>query len=196
MINLQNLTVRYDKKNVITDLSFSFESGKKYAIMGESGCGKTTLLNSIAGLIKHKSGEIIRSSEKISYVFQEPRLLPWLNILDNVTIVKDGSMEKAKEILCKLGLSDALELFPDELSGGMKQRASIARALVYEPDILLLDEPFRALDDATRKYVADYIFENIKDKLVIFVTHDKKDADYADITLNFSTNVKTELIPW
>ncbi len=196
MIRFDGVTFTYERKEIFKDLSFIFEAGKRYAIMGESGVGKTTILNLASGLIKPVTGKIERSSDHVSVVFQDPRLFPWLNVLDNASIVKDGSEEKARQLLSSLGLGDALELFPDELSGGMKQRVSIARALIYEPDILLLDEPFRALDDVTRQTVADTVFENMKDKLVIFATHDKTDAKYADILLNLTTSGISEITVW
>lgn len=196
MIELQNVSIRFEGKDIIKNLSYTFEIGKKYAIMGESGVGKTTLLNLISGILKASDGKIVRKSEKMSFVFQEPRLFPWLDVLGNVKIVKDNSDQEARYILSALGLEDSLELFPSELSGGMKQRVSIARALVYDPEILLLDEPFKALDEGTRKQVADLVFEKMKDKLVIFVTHDKEDLKYADTVLNLKGFPASQLIPW
>ncbi len=196
MIKLENVSVAFEKKEVIKDLSYTFEDGKKYAIMGNSGVGKTTLLNVISGLLEAQSGSIIRSNDNMSFVFQEPRLFPRLSALDNVAVVKDGSERVAGELLAELGLGDSLELFPAELSGGMKQRVSIARALAYEPDILILDEPFRALDPSTRKAVAETVFDRMRGKLVIFVTHDKDDLQYADTTLILRQSETTELVPW
>ncbi len=187
MISINNVSVAYQNKSVLDGLSFIFEDGRKYAIMGESGCGKTTLLNTIAGLIKPNKGNIISDKQKIAYVFQDPRLFPWLTVMQNITLVSSlppkEAQEKAMDILRNLGLEDSADKYPEELSGGMKQRVSIARALVYDYDILLLDEPFRALDEDTAQKTAKYIFTDAKEKTVIFVTHDKNDIKYADCLL-------------
>ena len=189
MIVLNDITVNFGEKTVLENLSAAFEDGQKYAVMGQSGCGKTTILNVISGLIKAKSGNVQNTvGNKISYVFQEPRLYDWMNVTENVSIVsplpKKKAYERAKEILASLGLEDSLDLFPAELSGGMKQRVSIARAIAYEPDILLLDEPFKALDEEMKKSVAEYLFSVMVGKTVIMVTHDLSDTYYTDYTVN------------
>ncbi len=190
MIRFDSVSLSYGDKKIIDRLSFCFESGKKYALMGESGIGKTTILGIIAGLKKAENGTVERDSDKVSYVFQDARLFPWLTVLENVMLVSNAPKEKARAqataLLAELGLSDTLDMYPEELSGGMKQRVSIARALMYNYDILLLDEPFRALDEVTAKQVAEYIFDVSRDKTVIFVTHDKSDAQYADYLVNIS----------
>ena len=192
MIRLDSVSLSFGDKKIIDNLSIDFERGKKYALMGESGIGKTTILGVVSGLLKVEKGIVTRDSDKISYVFQDARLFPWLTVLENVTLVSNDGKgkhdERALEILGKLGLSDALNMYPEELSGGMKQRVSIARALMYEHEILLLDEPFRALDETTAKQVAEYLFSVEKDKTVIFVTHDKNDISYADYVVNLSTS--------
>ena len=187
MIVLNNITVKFGEKTVLENLNVSFDEGKKYAIMGPSGCGKTTILNVISGLIKVKSGSVQDTQKnKISYVFQEPRLYDWMNVTENVSIAsslpKKKADERAREILTSLGLEDSLDLFPAELSGGMKQRVSIARAIAYDPDILLIDEPFKALDEDMKKSVAEYLFSVMEDKTVIMVTHDASDTYYTDHT--------------
>lgn len=190
MIKLDNISLSFGDKKIIDCLSFSFVKGKKYALMGESGIGKTTILEIIAGLLKTNSGTVMLNSDKISYAFQDDRLFPWLTVIENVILVSDGSKNVAKtraaEILDRLGVGDILNMYPEELSGGMKQRVSIARALMYDADILLLDEPFRALDEVTAKQVAEYVFSFSKEKTVIFVTHDKNDTVYADYVINIS----------
>lgn len=196
MIKLSDLSVSFDGKIVLDKISFEFEEGKKYAIMGESGIGKTTVLNAIAGLVAISNGSVKSNSDRISYVFQEPRLFEWLTVLDNVLLVMDSPLLNAREralgILEKLGLKDCVSMYPSELSGGMKQRLSLARAIAYSPDVLLMDEPFRALDEKTAQEVASYIFDVLKEKTVIFVTHDKNDLKYADclITLKSSSNME------
>jgi len=197
VITLKNISVSFDKKAVIKDLSFTFESGKKYAIMGESGSGKTTVLNVISDLIKPQSGEVLKNNDcKIAYVFQEPRLFDWMSVLENVSIAKtDAQSNKAiaEELLINLGLAESLNQFPPELSGGMKQRVSIARAMAYEPDVILLDEPFKALDAQTKKYVATYLFDFCKDKTVIMVTHDESDLEYVHEVLKIENTPVTSL---
>ncbi len=185
MITLKNISVSFGKKIVIDNLSFNFENGKKYAIMGESGSGKTTIFNVISGLLKPQNGDVLKDENcKVAYVFQEPRLFDWLTVLENVSIAteleKSEGEELAKKLLTDLGLEDSFYHYPTELSGGMKQRVSIARAIAYEPNVILLDEPFKALDSETKKHVANYLFDFCKDKTVIMVTHDNCDLEYAD----------------
>ena len=199
MIKLTDISVNFDKKSVIDNLNFTFEKGTKYAILGESGCGKTTILNVIASLIKPRHGTVEKDKDlKVSYVFQEPRLFEWQTVSENVTMVIDKPKYEAdkiaRDLLSKLGLADSLSLYPNELSGGMKQRVSIARALAFEPDILLLDEPFRALDNETKDKVADYVFNAMNNKTVIMVTHDESDIKYADQIIKINTSPITELV--
>ena len=198
MIALRNITVKFDKKVVLDNLSFEFKSGVKYALMGESGSGKTTILNAISRLIKFDGEVDVSQGEKISYVFQEPRLFDWLAVLENVSLVmdlpKDEAREKAKKLLYELGLEDSLDLYPTELSGGMKQRVSIARALAFEPTVLLLDEPFRALDADTKQKVASYVFDYMKNKTVIMVTHDDTDTSFVDTVLKVGNYPINEIL--
>ena len=199
MIKLTDISVNFDKKSVIDNLNFTFEKGTKYAILGESGCGKTTILNVIANLIKPQHGTVEKDKDlKVSYVFQEPRLFEWQTVSENVTMVIDKPKYEgdkiARDLLSKLGLADSLSLYPNELSGGMKQRVSIARALAFEPDILLLDEPFRALDNETKDKVADYVFNAMNNKTVIMVPHDESDIKYADQIIKINTSPITELV--
>ena len=198
MIVLNDITVSFDEKTVLENFSATFEDGKKYAIMGQSGIGKTTILNVISGLVKTRSGSVKNTSgNKLSYIFQEPRLYEWLNVTENVSIVsplpKKQADGKAKEILTVLGLGDSLDSLPKELSGGMKQRVSIARAIAYEPDVLLLDEPFKALDDEMKRSVAEYLFSAMDGKTVIMVTHDATDTVYTDFTAHISSTPITSM---
>ena len=130
--------------------------------------------------------------KRISYVFQEPRLFEWLTALENVSIV--SNKEKAKKLLSLMGLEDAFDKYPTELSGGMKQRVSIARALAYEPDLILLDEPFKGLDEELRREVADTLFKKVKGKTTILVSHDKEDMKYADTILTLTPSPKSSLV--
>lgn len=194
MIKFEDISLRFGKNTVIDRLSFEFEEGKVTAILGESGIGKTTLLNIIAGLMKPSDGKIITDHQRLSYIFQEARLLPWLTALENVATVSNE--KKAKEMLLLMGLSDSLDKYPAELSGGMKQRVSIARALSYEPDVILMDEPFASLDKERRDTVADTLFELLKGKTAIIVTHDMTDTKYADNVLTLTAPPNTTLIPF
>ena len=149
MIRLDRVTRRFDGKTVISDLSFTFPDRGVFALMGPSGSGKTTLLRLLAGLDVPDGGSIESTHQKTAVAFQEHRLLPWLNCEDNLKLVlskNKNSSVSAQEWLEAMELTDATKLFPKELSGGMKQRLSLARALCFGGDLLLLDEPFSALD--------------------------------------------------
>lgn len=196
MIKLEHLFVRYEKQTVINDLSFTFEEGHVYGIVGESGIGKTTLINVIAGLLRFDEGEAICSQEKTGYVFQEPRLFPWMTALENVKCVCNDE-EKARYYLSML-LADSEDKLPDELSGGMKQRVSIARALAYEPQLLLLDEPFKGLDEETKKEVMEKVAALLKGKTAILITHSPDELYICDRVLrltNDGTTLLTEVFP-
>lgn len=191
MLNIKNLSYKYGDSIVIDDLSYEFKCGKVTAIIGESGIGKTTLVNLIANLLPAPAETIITDLSKIGYVFQEPRLFDWMSALENVSTVSNE--ETARKILIKMGLGDALSKYPSELSGGMKQRVAIARALAYDPDLIILDEPFKGLDIETRREISEFVFETLKNKTVIIVTHDTADLDFADIVLELTTSPKTKL---
>ena len=194
MIKFDELSLKFGENTVIDRLSYDFEDGKVTAILGESGIGKTTLLNLIAGLQKATDGKIITECGRLSYVFQEARLFPWLSALENVATVSNE--KKAKEMLALMGLSDSLDKYPAELSGGMKQRVSIARALAYDPDVILMDEPFASLDKERRGSVSDLLFEMIRGKTAIIVTHDMTDIKYADTVLTLTAPPNTKLLSY
>lgn len=174
------------------DVSFHVDEGEFVAIVGPSGCGKSTLLSLIAGLISPSSGLIyingkdIKSSGKnIGYMLQKDHLLDWRDTLKNVTLgleiqhkLSDNSYVQINELLNTYGLITFQNSFPSELSGGMRQRAALIRTLLLEPDILLLDEPFSALDYQTRLEVADDIWGIIRKekKTAILITHDISEA--------------------
>ena len=192
MLNIKDLSYRYGKNTVIDDLSYEFECGKVTAITGESGVGKTTLVNLIADLLHAPTGTIISDFKKIGYVFQEPRLFDWMTALENVSTVSNEDI--ARELLCKMGLEDAISKYPAELSGGMKQRVAIARALAYGADLIILDEPFKGLDPEKRRDVSEFVFKALKNKTVIMVTHDVADLEFADVVLELTSPPKSKLV--
>ena len=162
------------------------------ALVGTSGCGKSTLLRIISGLEQPSQGEVILDGEKVSspssniaMVFQEPRLMPWLSVYENIRLVlldlpDSEQINRIEDALSKVGLSEFRDALPRQLSGGMAQRAAIARALVRQPEILLLDEPFSALDNFTRAGLQTHLLELWSQSrfTLVFVTHDIEEAIY------------------
>lgn len=184
ILKLNNISKSFGKQTVLKDFSYTFPEKGIVAIMGPSGCGKTTLLRIIAGLEKLNAGTIEKSDNvTISYVFQEARLFPEISTLKNVECCCDNT-EKAKKLLDKVMLSEFLNHLPAELSGGMQQRVSLARALSVDADIILLDEAFKSQDEAMRELLYDIIRDEAKKHLVIMVTHD----------LSESQNLASEII--
>ena len=179
----------YSKEGVVIaleDISLDINKGEYVAIVGPSGCGKSTLLNIIGGIDKESSGIIeVDDNIKIGYMLQNDCLFPWLNILDNclLGLKINGNLDKenesyVRELLNMYGLGEFIYKYPNSLSGGMKQRVALIRTLALKPDILLLDEPFSALDYQTRLAVTEDVFKIIKDtgKTVIMITHDIAEA--------------------
>ncbi|MGO4887332.1 ABC transporter ATP-binding protein [Anaerobacillus sp. MEB173] len=183
-MEIGGITFAHDKKVVFKDFSLYIPEGEITCILGSSGVGKTTLLQMVAGIKKPQQGEIITTDNQVSYIFQEPRLLPWKTVLENVEFVLLDKLEKAnrkkvaEEMLERVGLADCLHLFPHELSGGMRQRVSIARAFVVRPDILLLDEPLQGLDVMKRQEIQDLLVSlwETYQPTVLYITHDVEDA--------------------
>lgn len=176
MIKIENLTVNYGKKVVYNNFNLQTEDKKVTCILGESGCGKTTLLNAVAGLIKF-GGTI--SPVTVSYVFQSPRLIPYISVLKNLTVA-GAEINAATEMLVKVGLADKSGVYPQTLSGGEAQRVSLCRAFLKNADLLLMDEPFSSLDLKTKISVME-IFKKLQTeegKSALFVTHDIDEALY------------------
>lgn len=177
MIDLVHVRMAYGDKQIFDDLSLSFSSPGQYAILGPSGRGKTTLLRLIAGLERPQSGQIAMPEHtRIAICFQEDRLLPYKTILENITLVC-GSIDTAQRWLERVGLGGEGDSYPASLSGGMKRRAALARALAFDAPVLLMDEPFRALDADTHADMLALVREAAKNRLLILVTHDEADAE-------------------
>ncbi len=188
---VNNIHKEFDTKSgsiiAISDISFDVKAGEIVAIVGPSGCGKSTLLNIIAGLDNPNSGNYYFDTEnpKIAYMLQTDALLPWKSVLDNSLIglkirkeINEEKISKVKNLLKEYGLKDFIDKKASVLSGGMKQRVALIRSLAIEPDILLLDEPFCALDYCTRLSIEKDVHKIIKDSNTtsIIITHDIEEA--------------------
>ena len=177
---IEHLSKHFEAKRVLQDIDFTFESGKIYGLLGRNGAGKTTLFNCIAGLEKLDSGAILgMEGRRVAYMFQEDRLLPWINARENVEVVLRHADEKqAQKWLEAVGLGEDGDKRPSELSGGMRQRVALARALAFGGDVILLDEPFRALDPKTRLRMETLVQEHSREALKLLVTHDREEAQF------------------
>lgn len=184
VLEIKNISFSYEKdKKLIENLSFSISKNEFVSIVGSSGCGKSTIIKLISGINKKETGEII--GKKTAYMPQKDLLLPWRTVLENIILpielnkkdLNEGR-KKACNYLEKLNLIDYKDKYPYELSGGMKQRVSFIRTLLTEADILLLDEPFSALDAITKENLQKWLLDVLKnfDKSVIFITHDINEA--------------------
>lgn len=181
MIKAVNVRKVFGENVVLDGFSHEFSDGKTTAVLGRSGCGKSTLLNILMGLTSSDSGEVIRpEGSKISAVFQEDRLCENLTVSANIRLVtgKRFSKEEIAVELVKIGLEDCANKPVRTLSGGMKRRTALLRALLAEYDVLFLDEPFKGLDADTKRNVMRYCKEKINGKTVILVTHDMDECDF------------------
>lgn len=181
MLTLDRVDFQYGNAPILQSVTHSFLDGGVTVITGASGIGKTTLLYLLAGLKKPSTGKLTNDSSSMAVVFQEPRLFPWMTALDNVSVVcRDPSL--ARSYLSRLFPEDpsVFDKYPSELSGGMKQRIAIARALASSPDLLLLDEPFKGLDPQTKERTAAIILDTMQNKTCILITHDEEDLSFAD----------------
>lgn len=176
MMRINNLCVSFASQKVLDDISLEIGDGIT-CIMAESGRGKTTLLNVIAGLLKPESGTIENGPKQPSVMFQEDRLFPWFTALENVEIVCNNR-DRAAELLNIMELGNDMDKYPKQMSGGMKRRVALARALANESDMLILDEPFKGLDEELRKRIIDVI-KQIK-KPMLIATHDESDVELLD----------------
>jgi sulfonate transport system ATP-binding protein len=212
-IFVQNLTKRYDDLLVLDDISFNVRQGELLCIVGPTGCGKTTFMNTLAKLIPATAGSILIHGEEadpcrhnIAYVFQEPTSLAWLTVRQNVAygmevknVPRREREKRLEHILQLVGLADCADLYPNQISASMEQRVSVARAFATHPDLLLMDEPYGQLDVKLRFYLEDELvrlWENLK-STVIFVTHNIEEAVYLAeriiILTNKPTKIKSEI---
>ena len=175
-------TVEKESIQVLNGIDLSIPANKITVILGRSGCGKTTLLRLVSGLEETDKGEILgASSKRKAYVFQEDRLMPWLDVKKNITFGiqnKDMDNSKIDEIIETVGLKKFYSAYPNQLSGGMKQRVSIARAFAYNPDFIMMDEPFSALDFFTREQMQKELLKihQTSKCSILFVTHSIDEA--------------------
>ena len=181
MIELKNICKKFGENVVLEGFSLKLSAGDKIALMGASGCGKTTLLHIAAGLTKADSGSVERTGE-FALMFQEPRLLSGCNAKENITaILPKDKHELADKYLSAVGLADATDKYPHELSGGMAQRVAFARFLAFAEEtdagILLLDEPFSALDSDTADKMLSLLDKFAESKTLLIVTHDESHAE-------------------
>ncbi len=170
MTVVKNISKSFGTHLVLNDITIEIENRGVTAISGRSGCGKTTLFSIILGILKQDSGTVCLDGKKVRAVFQEDRLLGHKNPVDNLVFV-GADKSKAEEILIKFGLQSSLKMPCSKLSGGMKRRVAFARALISAPDILLLDEPFNALDDNTKALMINETAEYAKEHPVMIITH-------------------------
>lgn len=196
VLRARGLNKSYDAKGetlqVISDLDLDLEHGEFKCLLGRSGCGKSTLLKCIAGLESYESGTVEGNLDNVGFVFQEDRLLNWRTVRDNIALSLDskGVAESEREELIQrylelVGLEDEKETYPLHLSGEMRQRVSIARALAIEPETLLMDEPFSALDEITARHLREEFLEIITElnQSVLFVTHNAREAVFLGTTI-------------
>lgn len=207
-VMFQDVTVRYPDPDpsrpdriVLDRFSWSLPDRGSLCLFGPSGCGKTTLLHLLAGIRKPDEGRVLGLEHRtVSMVFQEPRLLPWLNAVHNVASVlpSDQGPEREKTAavwLDRVGLGEDLYKLPGELSGGMRQRVAVARALAYGGDVLLLDEPTQGLDRATRRRILELLRQNGKRRLTLLVTHNPEEADAMRSDIVYLSGPPVRILP-
>ena len=212
-ILVNKLTKRFGDLTVLNDICFNIKAGELVAIVGPTGCGKTTFLNTLSKLMPATSGQILIDGEEanprkhnISYVFQEPTCLPWRTVRENVAygmevkgVPHKERMERTDKIMELVGLASCADLYPNQVSASMVQRIAVSRAFAVEPDLLLMDEPYGQLDVKLRYYLEDELvslWQKLK-STVLFVTHNIEEAVYVAerilVLSNKPTTIKAEI---
>ena len=179
ILKVEGLVKSFGNFEVIHHWDLTVEEGERVVLLGPSGCGKTTFLRIIAGLEKPTEGKIEIGFERLGFVFQEPRLIPWKTVRDNLRLIEEDE-GKIKTILELVKLNGFEDHFPSQISGGMKQRLNLARAMVVEPDFMILDEPFTSLDIKVKMEIMEDLMEIWEKRrfTMLMVTHDVKEAVY------------------
>ncbi|MBF0586686.1 ATP-binding cassette domain-containing protein [Prosthecochloris sp. N3] len=188
VLRCNDLSKTFGSQVVLDSFSCTLHQGEVMGIVGPSGCGKTTILSMIAGLEQPSSGTVERVSPdlRIAYIFQESRLIPWFTVRENISFVLDGERLKGRvsevirDALHAVGLDRYADYYPDQLSGGMRQRVALARGLAYEPDVFLMDEPFSGLDFPLRMQMIDFLNTLLTETgiSVMFVSHDTREITH------------------
>lgn len=211
ILELRRVYKSFRSKNgglkVLADISLSVYAGEAIALVGPSGCGKTTLLNIVAGLLDPDQGDVNQKQGlRTAYIFQEPRLLPWKTVEANLSFVQHNFLlpseaaEVRDNLLQRTGLEPYRNVYPAQLSGGMKQRLEIVRALSIRPQLLLMDEPFKSLDLALKYQLQELIFERHAEEkfAILLITHDPEEAvmqaDRIIVLTDKPTNIYREII--
>lgn len=185
MFSLHDIRLDYGPLNVLDRFNLNCDKQQFVCLFGPSGVGKTSILNILARLVKPQSGHVVCNSKRLAYVFQDPRLVPWLNVEQNLQLGLYASGQSARQrhsaasrLLPVLGLDGFAKYYPGQLSGGMKQRVSLGRAFAIKPDLLLLDEPFCSLDAAIKHEMQDLLasLRQLHACTTVMVTHDEKEA--------------------
>lgn len=205
-LSVEKLRFNDDPKIIVDTLGLKLEQGQIVGLVGPSGCGKSTTLNAIAGLGKTGWQGTVTvaggskqqvNAQRVSYIFQESRLIPWLTVYQNLTLVMPNcSRLQAESALADVGLNNVIDHYPSQLSGGMQKRVSIARAFVYQPDLLLMDEPFSSLDRPTACELRTLTTNLVERCAVrtILVTHDVYEACHLCEQINFLSPSPTRVV--
>lgn len=185
MIKLSNINLTFNNHHVLTSFNLELEAGDKIALLGPSGVGKSSVLKLLCGIYQPQAGTVLNQAQRIGYIFQEARLLPWLTVEQNIVqalipykFTQSEINKRMTAIIEEMALSNFNKHYPHQISGGMAQRVSLARAFIIEPDLLLLDEPLSALDPALRKQLSHFIqrYISAKSPTLIYVSHHPKDV--------------------